>query len=85
MFFYQLFTIHVNGHYIGILLVFFLLPNKTIDKHVLSLNFSKIKLNLNLNLNKIVADFEENIFAGVKLIWPSIKVIGCRFHLTQCW
>jgi len=32
-----------------------------------------------------VADFEESIHAGAKMIWSLIQVIGCRFHLTQSW
>ncbi|KAE9531503.1 hypothetical protein AGLY_010709 [Aphis glycines] len=88
MFFYQLFTIHVNinGHYVP--LVFFLLPNKTTNIYALAFSFLKTKcdeLNLNLNLTTIMADFEESIHAGAKIIWPLIQIIGCRFHLIQSW
>ncbi|KAE9533438.1 hypothetical protein AGLY_009076 [Aphis glycines] len=37
------------------------------------------------NKTTIVADFEESIHAGAKIIWPLIQIIGCRFHLTQSW
>ena len=88
IYFYQLFTIHVNinGHYVP--LVFFLLPNKRTHIYELAFSFLKTKcteLNLNLKLTTIVADFEESIHAGAKMIWPLIQVIGCRFHLTQSW
>jgi len=43
------------------------------------------ELNLNLSLTTFVADFEESIHAGAKIILPLIQVIGCRFHLTQSW
>jgi len=67
---------------------FFLLPNKTTHIYELAFSFLKTKcagLNLNLKLTTIVADFEDSIHAGAKMIWPLIQVIGCRFHLTQSW
>jgi len=41
--------------------------------------------NLNFNPKTVVADFEQAIHFAVKQVWPSIVLVGCRFHLSQAW
>jgi len=33
----------------------------------------------------VVADFEQAIHFAAKQVWPSIILVGCRFHLSQDW
>jgi hypothetical protein len=87
-YFQQLFTIHglFNGHYIP--LVFCLLQDKSTSSYVKC--FKKlIEISKNVSLEfapcEIVIDFEYAIHNAVKLVWGEIKIIGCRFHLTQAW
>lgn len=86
--FTQLFTIHglVNTFYIP--LVFCLLKNKKIESYKEAL-FQVVQKCLNLNLilkpQSITIDFEIAIHQAVLLIWPSVIIVGCRFHLIQSW
>lgn len=87
-YFLQLFTIHgyINGHYIPML--FCLLPNKTAItyKQLFRLIISAcLRKNIVLHIREVVMDFEKAIHSAVSDVWPDIKVIGCRFHLTQSW
>ena len=87
-FFTQMFSIHTvdNGHYIP--LVFILLPNKVADTY-----FQAFKLlasycesvNLSWKPEELVSDFERAIHIGAIKLWPDLKILGCRFHLTQSW
>lgn len=87
-FFYQLFIIHgyYNGHYVP--LVFCLLKDKTektyIDclKSVISIC---IKSDLVFEPETVTIDFEQAIHNGVKSVWPTVNIVGCRFHLSQAW
>ncbi|KAE9533011.1 hypothetical protein AGLY_009439 [Aphis glycines] len=86
--FTQLFTIHglVNTCYIP--LVFCLLLDKKTESYKEAL-FQVVQKCLNLNLifkpQSITVDFEIAIHQAVLLIWPSIVIVGCRFHLIQSW
>lgn len=87
-YFNQLFTIHglKNGHYIP--LEFTLLPNKVSStyEYLFRVLTSKCAtFNLYFNPKTIVADFEQAIHFAVKKVWPSIILVGCRFHFTQAW
>jgi len=87
-YFYQLFTIHIfkNGHYVP--LSFFLLPDKSANTYASAFRCVVEKCsskNLHFNPTTLIADFEEAIHVGAKFVWPQIKIIGCRFHLTQSW
>lgn len=70
--FFQLFAIHgiCNGHYIP--LIFCLLPNKLAQTYATA-------------LHNLVRDFEIAIHKAVKMVWPTISLFGCRFHLAQSW
>ena len=87
-FFYQLFSIHClrNGHYIP--LMFCILPNKEVRTYTLALRhivtFSQ-SLNIDLSPDEIIIDFEVAIHKAVNIVWPTSKIFGCRFHLTQSW
>lgn len=86
--FYQFFTIHSveNGNYIP--LVFCLLPDKK-EATYRSLFEHLIKkceeMNLTFKPKTVTADFEKAIHNAVESVWPTIEVIGCRFHLSQAW
>lgn len=87
-YFHQLFTIHTleNGNYIPLL--FFLLPNKKMPTYEIMFQHLKdlcSNKNPNFHPEEIVADFESAIHDAAKRIWPSINIVGCRFHLTQAW
>lgn len=87
-YFYQFFTIHglKNGHYIP--LIFSLLPNKlpSTYEYLFRVLISKCAtFNIDLNPKTVVADFEQGIHFAVKQVWPSILLVGCRFHLSQAW
>jgi hypothetical protein len=34
---------------------------------------------------EIVIDFEKSIHNAVKILWNEVKIIGCRFHISQAW
>jgi len=87
-YFYQLFTIHglKNGRYIP--LAFTLLPNKlssTYEYLFRVLTSKCATFNLHFSPKTVVPDFEQAIHFTVKKVWPSITLVGCRFHLTQGW
>ncbi len=87
-YFTQLFTVHViqNGYYIP--LIFSLLANKqssTYEKLFLILKKECEQISTCFKPNEIVADFETAIHTAARNIWPDVKIIGCRFHLTQSW
>jgi hypothetical protein len=86
--FVQMFTIHgiKNGHYVP--LVFCLLPNKSKESYSKTFDIIKSKctmLRLNFEPREVVVDFEESIHKAVREMWPNVKLIGCRFHLSQSW
>ena len=87
-YFYQFFTIHTikNGVYIPLL--FCLLK----DKHASTYQFLFESLKqlclenlILLNPEEIVIDFEPGLHKAAKDTWPNIKIVGCRFHLSQSW
>lgn len=87
-FFKQIFTIHgyVKGMYVP--LVFFLLPDK--DSCTYTEMFKSIVAkceshNLSLDPEEMFMDFESAIHGAAKVVWPSMKIKGCRFHLGQNW
>lgn len=87
-FFLQLFTIHghLSGHYVP--LVFCVLPDKTADSYSKAFEFVIKQCSehlLSFRPSEIVVDFEKAIHTAAKNIWPQIKIIGCRFHLSQAW
>jgi hypothetical protein len=43
------------------------------------------KINVCLNSTRIILDFEIAIHNAVKLVWPTVQISGCRFHLAQSW
>ena len=87
-YFYQFFTIHSveNGNYIP--LVFCLLPDKkeatyrSLFKHLIK---KCEEMNLTFKPKTVTADFEKAIHNAVESVWPTVEVIGCRFHLSQAW
>jgi hypothetical protein len=84
----QMFTIHgkKNCHYVP--LVFCLLPNKSKESYSNTFDIIKSKctmLRLNFEPREVVVDFEESIHGAVREMWPNVKLIGCRFHLSQSW
>lgn len=87
-YFVQLFTIHgqCNGHYIP--LVFCLLKDKTSETYKQCLKFVSKKceeLSLQFRPAEVVIDFEMSIHKAVNSMWHNIKIIGCRFHISQAW
>lgn len=34
---------------------------------------------------EVVIDFEASIHSATISVWRDVKIIGCRFHLTQAW
>lgn len=86
--FVQLFTIHgqYNGHYVP--LVFCLMKDKTSEIYKQCLKFVIKKceeLFLQFHPTRVVIDFEISIHKAVSTVWDNIKIIGCRFHISQAW
>lgn len=84
----QLFRIHgvKNGHYIP--LVFCLISNKTHSsyaKFFQSIIQECANLELKFESLKVIVDFEGSIYKAIKLVWTSVEIVGCRFHLAQSW
>lgn len=42
-------------------------------------------INIEFLPKEIVVDFEIAIHNAISSIWQSVKITGCRFHLTQSW
>lgn len=87
-YFTQLFTIHgyCDGSYTP--LVFFLLKDKKKQTYCDIFGILKEecgKRQLCFNPKIVVVDFEHAIHEGVRLAFPGIKLVGCRFHLAQSW
>jgi hypothetical protein len=87
-YFLQLFTLHgyYNGHYIP--LAFCLLKDKLTETYAkcLTILLNKCKeINLKFQPEEIVIDFEKSIHNAVKSVWNEVKIIGCRFHISQAW
>jgi len=87
-YFLQLFTIHGfrNGLYVP--LVFFILPNKTLETHTKAFQYIVnycTSLQLNFQSTEIFVNFEVAIHMSVKCVWPNAIIRGCRFHLAQSW
>lgn len=87
-YFFQLFIIHavVNGNYSP--LIFFLLPDKTASSYenafMIIIDLCE-KKNIIFNPKIVVADFEKAIHISATKVWPKVRMVGCRFHLTQAW
>jgi hypothetical protein len=87
-YFLQLFTLHgyYNGHYIP--LAFCLLKDKLTETYAkcLTILLNKCKeINLKFQPEEIVIDFEKSIHNAVKIVRNEVKIIGCRFHISQAW
>lgn len=87
-YFLQLFTLHIfdNGHYIP--LAFCLLPNKDTETYAEAFRLIKERceeMQVAFNPRRVIVDFEKGIHRALIKIWPSIIIIGCRFHLGQSW
>jgi len=85
-YFLLLFTIHGfrNGLYVP--LVFFVLPNKTLETYTKAFQYIVnycASLQLNFQPTEIFVDFEVAIHTSVKCVWPNAIIRGCRFHLAQ--
>jgi hypothetical protein len=75
-YFLQLFTLHgyYNRHY------------NPFAFCCLTILLNKCKeINLKFQPEEIVIDFEKSILNAVKIVWNEIKIIGCRFHISQAW
>lgn len=87
-YFCQLFTIHGFKNNFYIPLVYCLLPNKhtTTYQKVFELIISKcVEFDLVIQPKRIVIDFELAIHNACIETWPTVTIIGCRFHLCQSW
>jgi hypothetical protein len=52
----------------------------------MSILLNKCKeINLKFQPEEIVIDFEKSIHNAVKIVWNEVKIIGCRFHISQAW
>lgn len=84
-----MFTIHVYVNTIYIPVVFCLLRNKsahTYEKMFQLINEKCQEMGSNMcGPETIVVDFEKSIHVGIKNVFQSAKIIGCRFHLAQSW
>jgi len=68
--------------------VYFLLSNKESESYARCFYILKtecFKLNLCCSPESIFANFELSIHRGSLKVWPTITIIGCRFHLGQAW
>lgn len=86
--FCKMFTVHTveKGNYIP--LDFFLLKNKWSHYGFTPFDILKMycqSLTLHLESKEIICDFEKAIQVGLRKFWRAIKIVGCRFHLTQSW
>jgi hypothetical protein len=81
-FFLQMFIIQglKKGHYIP--LIFFLLPDKSIETYTFTLHCIVNKCNLFFSPIFVTVDFGIAIHKAIVEILPDSKIIGCRFHLT---
>jgi hypothetical protein len=77
--FCQLFSIHSVKNNYYVLLVFFLLPNKTSDTYTKAFRL----IQNYLSPNEIYMDFERAIHVAISEVWPLAQLKGCRFHLGQ--
>lgn len=85
---YQFFTIHAidNEHYIP--LVFCLLPNKEQSTYERLFELLKMRCRLyglNFAPTTVVTDFEIGMQNAVRIAWPGVELLACRFHITQAW
>lgn len=85
-YFYQFLTIHgiQNGHYIPLL--YCLLPNKTTSTYANLFSSIKSKLSqmgMSLEPFQVFIDFEKAIHSALLIIWPNVKINGCRFHFGK--
>ncbi|KAF0762908.1 MULE domain-containing protein, partial [Aphis craccivora] len=44
-----------------------------------------LKNNIKFSPKIIFADFEKAIHSSLLIVWPSVQMKGCRFHLDQSW
>lgn len=87
-FFQQLYTIHAfkNGYYVPV--VFALLPSKTMEVYTTLLCHLTAKctsLGFIFQPREVAVDFEQAVHNATLLVWPTVNIIGCRFHLCQAW
>ncbi|KAF6198716.1 hypothetical protein GE061_008468 [Apolygus lucorum] len=88
-FFSQLYTIHIHklGYYVPV--VFALLPSKTTECYIEMWDEVKSRavqlVSKERNLTSFYADFETAAHNAVVHHFPTVRVIGCRFHLGQSW
>ena len=85
-FYAQLFTIHgfCNGHYVP--LIFACLPDKAESTYssMISKILEKVRQGgFSLNPQRIVLDFELASTNAFRAMFPTSKVVHCRFHLGQ--
>lgn len=86
--FLQLFTIHCYSGSSYIPLVFSLMKDKKKETYLKILQCIQDECGrrqLSFKPKTLVIDFEQSIHESVKIAFPSIKIVGCRFHLAQAW
>lgn len=83
--FSQLFTVHGRKRDTYVPLAFFLLPSKTTDIYKIALGKLKTFLPPAFAPAKVNVDFEQAIHTALTHVWPSTRIEGCRFHLSQAW
>lgn len=86
--FKQLFTIHgvENSNYVPLL--FCLLPTKHADTYkILFRHLVRLCSEIDAVFfpTTVVVDFETGIHQAVRMVWPTVNIINCRFHLGQSW
>ena len=80
--FYQVFTIHIFIHGTVIPVLFALLPNKqqsTYERLLRGVNSLR-----QFNPTSVLADFELASINAIRNVYPSVNVVGCFFHFSQC-
>lgn len=87
-FFLQLFTIHAFKNEVYVPVAFCLLKDKnksTYTKLFRMLTEKSMGMGFIFNPKNIVMDFEQAIHRSSLECFPNVRIIGCRFHLSQCW
>lgn len=83
--FSQLFIVHGRKRDTYVPLAYFLLPSKTTEIYKRALGKLKTLLPADFAPAKVNVDFEQAIHTALKNVWPSVRIEGCRFHLSQAW
>lgn len=64
----------------------YLLPNKPFEIFTLvPTNYLAIKCNFLFSSRFVTINFEIALHKSVINVWPTMKIVGCRFHQTQSW